>query len=118
MALAGHWEFFNLSGGYVVSLYGVSSGLDAIVMRFSSLPGCKLQGNASLTATWSNGFQEISMKSGYRPIGTPILTWADDGQSCALTGTKEKIAYETTAVAGSNTVKNLGSTAIPILTLR
>jgi hypothetical protein len=120
LTLNGPWYFFAMNTGYHVNV--ASTSPEGIVLRFTSLPGCKLRGNANLIGTWSNGMSlPKSFKSGYHADSGFALTWANDGGTCALAGKAEAVSYEdeaytaTTRNAIINTVTDLTSPTTPIL---
>jgi hypothetical protein len=114
ITLASEW---NVSPtGYSVFLVRIAS--EPIVMRFSSLPGCKLAGGTALGGIWSNGTTAPTLlKSGFHAHGGTPLTWANDGGSCALAGKTEEVSWESaTGVAGqSQMVTDLTSPTTPII---
>lgn len=82
---------YNLTttSGFNTSLAG-----GTVTMRFSSLPGCKLSGNPPLFGLWLNGIGvPKQLKSAYHAHGAAKLTWSDDGATCALSGTTEKMTW-------------------------
>jgi hypothetical protein len=92
LTLSGKWQ--AVTGTYWFNL--AATGTDAVVLRFSSLPGCKLTSNAGtiLGGVWSNGTTTPSfLKSGYHAHGTRGFTWANDGGTCALAGQTEAVSY-------------------------
>jgi hypothetical protein len=91
LTLSGQWR--AITTAYRFNL--VASGTETAVLRFSSLPGCKLvAGNVILGGIWSNGTTTPSLlKSGYHAHGTRGFTWANDGGSCALAGQTEVVSY-------------------------
>lgn len=93
MTLPGSWSFSGF--GYIAA---VTTKPEGLVMRFASLPGCKLTnaGALLLVGLWSNGTNTPTLlKSGFHAHGkTPVLTWANDGGSCALAGKAETVAWE------------------------
>jgi hypothetical protein len=118
LTLAGEWKL-AASGFYAVL---TSSSPTAITLRFSSLPGCKLSGSATLNAIWSNGTTTPSLlKSGYHAHRGFVLAWANDGATCALTGSKEAVEYESeqnaesTSVGALALVTDLTSPSTPII---
>ncbi|HEY2715588.1 MAG TPA: hypothetical protein VGI73_05135 [Solirubrobacterales bacterium] len=82
----------------VVSL-GQLAG-EATVMRFSSLPGCKLTGLMTLRGIWSNGI--LKNQSAYHADSAAPLTWANDGATCALAGQSEAVSYSDLTVSGQS----------------
>jgi len=92
LALSGKWQV--TTGPYSFNLF--ATGTDSVVLRYSSLPGCKLTNGAGtvLNAVWSNGLTTPSLlKSGYHAHGTRGFTWANDGGTCALAGQVETVSY-------------------------
>jgi hypothetical protein len=123
LTLSSTWLFGTLVDSHLPGLS--PTGPEGIVLRFSSLPGCKL-GNASqqllLLGVWSNGVTTPKLlKSGYHAHAEGSLTWANDGGTCALAGQKESLGYEDeygTVPARFpviNTVNNLTSPTTPII---
>jgi hypothetical protein len=112
LTLSGTWQMSAV--GYYPLL--VSSGTELAVMRFTSLPGCKLSTNGMiLSSTWSNGTTTPTLlKSGYYPNAERPFTWANDGGSCALAGTQETVHWGNTA-GRSQTVTDLTSPTTPII---
>lgn len=93
VTLSGTWK---LATGTTAKVGLVGEGTNAVTMRFSSLPGCKLTANVvALSGIWSNGTTTPSlMKSSFTPESGFALTWADDGASCALRGTREVLEFD------------------------
>ena len=121
LAFAGKWV---LSGSnYLLQAAGGVAGGDGVVLRYSSLPGCKLKVSGGvLSGVWSNGVTTPSLlKSGYHAHGTRGFTWENDGGSCALAGKTEAVSYsqETgvspTLTGASSVVNNLTSASTPII---
>jgi hypothetical protein len=120
ITLASEWSFGIGSGTFFVFLF--PKGGETVVMRFTSLPGCKLAGSPNLAGIWSNGVASPTLlKSGYHAHNGSVLTWANDGGSCALAGKTEGLAYEDQALPtppyGSvvNTVNDLTSPSSPVI---
>lgn len=118
LTLAGEWTLTATGFNAIVSNYASS----AVTFRFSSLPGCKLSGSAVLVALWSNGSTAPTfLKSGYHAHRGFSLTWANDGATCALAGSKEAVEYVSEQVnEGSSTgvvapVTDLTSPTTPII---
>lgn len=118
LALAGEWRLNH--AGYYVTLQSTSA--EAITLRFTSLPGCKLTGAQSLIALWSNGTTTPTLlKSGYHAHRGFSLKWANDGASCALAGKSEAISFGDDVVSGelgvgvAQTVENLTTPSAPII---
>jgi hypothetical protein len=109
ITFAGEWQIS--ANGWSVAL--TNGYFESIVMRFASLPGCKLISvGAPLWGIWSNGvYGEFS--SGYHPHGVVPMRWENDGGSCSLARQIENLAFEdqgTTAASGAvSEVKNLSS---------
>lgn len=108
--IAGSGNYFNLA----------NNSSESVVMRFSSLPGCKLAGNGIWSGLWSN--QMTATTSGVHfDAERPTLKWANDGGTCALAGQSETVWWESSAGSIGNragfslTVKNLTSPGTPIL---
>jgi hypothetical protein len=119
ITLASEWSFGIAAGTFIASLF--PKGAETVVMRFSSLPGCKLAGAPNLGGIWSNGTTSPTLlKSGYHAHTGSVLTWANDGGSCALAGKTEGLAYEDQALPTPpyapvvNTVTDLTSPTTPI----
>lgn len=91
---------------------------DAVVIRSTTLPGCKLTSTGS-----SAGFQGLFlngtttpkvMQSLYHAHGVDrSYTWANDGGTCAIAGKKEAVVWG--ASNGVSNVKNLTNPATPII---
>jgi hypothetical protein len=113
LTLSGTWQMSAV--GYVPLFYSTGTS-EAGVMRFSSLPGCKLvSGSLFLSSTWSNGTTTPTLlKSGFYAHSEPLFTWANDGGSCALAGTKENVKWES-ASGQSQVVTDLTSPTTPII---
>lgn len=96
----------------------VGNPADAVVIRSTTLPGCKLTSTGSLS-----GFQGLFlngtttpkvMQSSYHGHASErSYTWADDGGTCAIAGKKEAIAWGNGI--GVIPVKNLTTPATPII---
>jgi hypothetical protein len=119
ITVSGEWSFATAGTTFMVSLFPKAS--EAVVMRFSSLPGCKLAGAPLLHGIWSNGATAPTLlKSGYHADTGSQLTWANDGGSCALAGKTEPVVYEDRSAAPPlygpiyNTVTDLTSPSTPI----
>lgn len=123
MAFAGKWVAGMVNNGYGFQLAGGVAGGDGIVIRYSSLPGCKLKvAGGMLTGVWSNGVTSPSLlKSGYHAHSTRGWTWENDGGSCALAGKTEAVSYSqefgaSPSITGvSSVVNNLTSAGTPII---
>lgn len=88
----GKWKVQPFEYGF--NLFSTIS--EELTLRYSSLPGCKLTSNGIvLSALWSNGTASPAMKSGYHAHSTRGWVWANDGGSCALSGQKETVSYQT-----------------------
>jgi hypothetical protein len=118
LSLSGEWKL--IASGYTTML--TSTSPEAVTMRFSSLPGCKLTGTAALLGIWSNGATvPYSMNSGYHAHRGFPLTWANDGGTCALAGKQEAVSYQNELVSGSistgavSSVADLTSPGTPII---
>lgn len=111
LTLSGKWQ--ALTGPYLFNL--VATGTDTVVLRFSSLPGCKLAaGNTILGGVWSNGLTTPSLlKSGYHAHATRGFTWANDGGTCALAGQTEAVSY----AEESGTAPTVGAAVAPVSNL-
>jgi hypothetical protein len=117
IVLSGSWSFIAPAP---TNPYGVNIGGTA-TLRYSSLPGCKLSGSTLMSGIWSNGtgFPK-TLKSGFHGHFGGVMTWSDDGASCALTGKTEKVSFaqETGAGSGlpsSSVVTDLTSPTSPVL---
>jgi hypothetical protein len=118
LTLSGEWQF--VAAAFMTVLHGTTG--ESVVLRFSSLPGCKLVGNGVLVGTWSNGVTTPSLlKSGYHAHNANNLTWKNDGGTCALAGKTESLAWEDQTAPPPvygvvlNTVNNLTSANVPIV---
>lgn len=114
IALSGKW--FAHGANYILNLLG--SGTEPVVLRFSSLPNCKLKGGSSLMGVFSNGVTSPSLlKSGYHAHSSRTWTWDNDGGSCALAGKTETVSYssESGGLPVSNPVTDTTSPATPII---
>jgi hypothetical protein len=88
----GKWKVQPFEYGF--NLFSTTS--EELVLRYSSLPGCKLTASGIvLSALWSNGTTSPAMKSGYHAHSTRGWTWANDGGTCAVSGQKETVSYQT-----------------------
>lgn len=92
--------------------YRINFSVPTLTLKFSSLPGCKLSGNPFLAGLWLNGV--LNKKSAYYAETAASLTWSDDGASCALTGKKEALTWNTGGTGAYNTVNNLTSPSLPV----
>jgi hypothetical protein len=112
LTLSGTWQMS--AHGYTPLIYSTSA--ESAILRFTSLPGCKLYNSTpTLVGTWSNGTTTPTLlKSGFYPHSIPLFTWANDGGSCALAGTKENVNWETGST-GSQVVTDLTSPTTPII---
>jgi hypothetical protein len=120
LTVGGSWKFG--AEGYLVTITGTT---EPVVLRFASLPGCKLTSSALvLTSLWSNGTTTPTLlKSGFHAHSASAggLTWANDGASCALAGKTEAYSWESaTGIPGagygqSQTVTDLTSPTTPII---
>lgn len=91
ISINGEWSF--VAGKSQLVQFG-STNPEALVMRFSSLPGCKLAGTYKVMGLWSNGWTSPTLqKSGFLAHSSVGLKWANDGGSCALAGKEEGVAY-------------------------
>jgi hypothetical protein len=117
VSFAGEWK--AQASGYVFNVY--SSASEAITMRFSSLPSCKLTSGPLFNGWWSNGVASPALKSGYHAWMTKISTWANDGGTCALAGQTEPITWltgtkiPTLEQVNTFSVNNLTSPSTPII---
>ena len=120
ITVGGAWTFGG--DGYFATVVGTS---EPVVMRFTSLPGCKLtSGGLALSGLWDNGTTTPKLlKSGFHADSASSggLTWANDGGSCALAGKTEAYFWESatgTPTAGygrMQTVTDLTSPTTPII---
>jgi hypothetical protein len=90
---------------------------EATVLRFASLPGCKLTGIMELKGIWSNATP--GFKSTYHADSAAPLTWENDGASCALAGKKEVVTYSDLSGTEAKSpivhqINNLTSPSTPI----
>lgn len=108
----GEWKLG--ASNYTFLLGAVGSPSNAVEFRSTTLPNCKLSGYFSLGGLYHNGTTSPkSLKSGMQPITSSSLTWANDGGTCAIAGTKETLAYG--SGFGIWTVNNLTTPATPII---
>jgi hypothetical protein len=112
MSVSGEWRLHPEVA--FVSLLGASA--ESIVMRFSSLPGCKLTGSVLLGAVWVNGTNAPAKKSAYHADGTGLLKWQNDGKTCALAGTSEPVRFEDTQALGNGTFRGPANAVVNNLT--
>jgi hypothetical protein len=91
VALSSEWVFSQAGPDpYEFGVSGTSG--ESIIMRFASLPGCKLIGQGIIQGLWSNGVTTPHfLASGFHAERIQPLTWANDGASCALAGTHENV---------------------------
>jgi len=109
--VSGSWKL-TVGGGYYP--YFTSASSEAIVMRSTSLPKCKLTGPAALGGIWSNGTTTPSLlKSGYHAHKDLTWTWANDGGTCAVAGATEPVKWE--SGNSSYPVNNLTTPTVPII---
>lgn len=118
ISVAGAWH--ATAGSYQFNLLGsgFETSTDAIAMRFSSLPGCKLASTATvISGVWSNGLTGPTLKSGYHGHSARGFTWANDGGSCALNGQKELVSFKSPSseIALVNSVTDLTNASTPII---
>jgi hypothetical protein len=68
-------------------------GTETVIMRFSSLPGCKLVSTAGLSVgLWSNGVSGAAAMESLVHYDTGVTsTWKNDGATCALAGQNEYV---------------------------
>jgi hypothetical protein len=124
ITLASNWAIktYTSTGSFLLVL---NKGPEAIVMRFSSLPGCKLVTPAgfNFSGVWSNGTTNPTLlKSQFYTVPHSInLSWKNDGGSCALAGKTESTAYEPySPIPGAepifaSTVTDLTSPTTPVI---
>ncbi|HET9593729.1 MAG TPA: hypothetical protein VFP17_12530 [Solirubrobacterales bacterium] len=91
---------------------------EAVVIRSTTLPGCKLSStgaSAGYQGLFLNGTTTPKvMQSSYHGHGVArSFTWANDGGTCAIAGTKEAVVWG--SGSGVNSVKNLTTPATPII---
>jgi len=115
ITLTGSWSLIN--SGHTVSIVAPGSQPEAVTLRFSSLPSCKLVGLGGFIGIWSNGITTSTLlKSVYHAHSSLSYTWANDAGTCALAGSKEQVSWEAgTGSAGYATVNNLTTPTAPIL---
>jgi hypothetical protein len=119
MTIGGTWKFWE--NGQTALLIG--NGPESIVMRFSSLPGCKLAtSGALLYGVWGNGVTTPHLFNSYFAADSVTsLAWANDGGSCALAGTKEAVSFTSSnssspyGIPSPSTVTNLTNPNAPIV---
>lgn len=99
VTFGGEWKLTAPTTTPVVNLGGSAA---TVTLKFSSLPGCKLSSTgANLFGIWSNGATGSTLlKSGYHPHGAQVLTWSNDGASCAVAGKTESVFWS--AETGTN----------------
>jgi hypothetical protein len=115
VTLTGAWSL--TAGGHTVALVAPGSQPEAAVLRFSSLPSCKLVGTPGFIGIWSNGITTSTLvKSIYHAHATVTYTWANDGGACALAGSNEPVLWEGgVPTNGTAVVNNLTTPTVPIL---
>ncbi len=120
LTVGSSWSFSTSINAFQTILSPVYPS-EGLVLRFSSLPGCKLVSSTALVGIWSNGVTTPKfLSSGYHAHSGGNLTWANDGGTCALAGKTESAAYENQYVPpltfpGVSPVNNLTSPTTPII---
>lgn len=120
MTLTGQWQV--TAGGYNFSIFSAGNN-EAVILRFSSLPGCKLNVGPKFNGNWSNGVTTPSLlKSGFSAHSAIFPgTWANDGGTCAPAGEKETVLFltgeksATSETHGVTPVNNLTSPTTPLI---
>jgi hypothetical protein len=121
--LSGEWKIAagglpeNTMANFILFVY--NSPPNSVVIRSTSLPGCKLgnTGAATFSNIFSNGLTTPkALQSNLHAHNNPTTasyTWANDGATCAIAGSKEVVSWESgfTAVP----VKNLTTPTSPML---
>jgi hypothetical protein len=108
----GEWKLLATNFSFQMAASGGPS--NAVEFRSTTLPNCKLAGNYVLGGLFHNGISSPkSMKSAMQPTSSSSLTWADDGGTCAIAGTKETLSYGFGYAVW--TVNNLTTPATPII---
>jgi hypothetical protein len=104
IAITGSWTFGNATeaGGNLSIAQLKPTTSESLVMRFSSLPGCKLKmGTGPFYGVWSNGYSFRPMMSSFHADRAIPLVWANDGSSsCAVAGQTETVSFEDHTVIG------------------
>jgi len=116
--LSGEWKLAPGGGGSGVAFILASYNLppDAVVLRSTTLPGCKLTTtNPNMVGTFNNGLTTPkALTSAFHAHGNPVsYTWANDGGTCAIAGSKEVVTWESSN--STVPVKNLTTPATPII---
>lgn len=98
LTLGGTWTF-----GGVNSVVSLGGGAATLTMKFSSLPSCKLSSNSpGLFGVWSNGASSPKLlKSSYHAHAGNVLTWSNDGGTCAVAGKTETVTWSAESSGGS-----------------
>ena len=114
--LSGEWKAAQASVG--VNIFVSSSPItDTVVIRSSTLPGCKLTNSGFIyQGIFANGTTTPKvMQSSYHAHGAnnQPFTWANDGGTCAIAGTKDQPIWGSGSSVTS--VKNLTTPATPII---
>jgi hypothetical protein len=102
---------------FIVSMRGESPSQEGLVLRFASLPGCKLSANILLGVWINSGGPAPLHQSGYLADSAGLSVWHNDGGTCALNGKTETISYEDLAFGDNpapNLVNDLTNPAAPI----
>jgi hypothetical protein len=108
----GEWKLVASNYTFLLAAFGLPS--NAVEFRSTTLPNCKLAGSFSLGGLYSNGTTSPkAMSSAMHPHASSSLTWANDGGTCAIAGTKETLTYG--SGTGIWTVNNLTTPATPII---
>lgn len=100
---------WSLASSGIWSAIIINTNPETLTMRFSSLPGCKLTNSnpavaVALRGVWSNGATTPTRANPvYTGMSSAPLYWANDGSSCALTGTTEQVAFTSSSTAAGVT---------------
>jgi hypothetical protein len=93
---SGNWSI-QASGNADTVIFGGGP----LTMKFASLPGCQLtSSNPVLSGVWSNSIN-TNVKSYYHADSGVILTWQNEGGSCALAGQQELVSYTDRTTSGT-----------------
>jgi hypothetical protein len=85
----------------------VSLDIAGIALRYSSLPGCRLDAVSlsSPTGIWSNGIGGVN--SAYHADGTIPAVWGNDGAAtCSIKGKAESLSFRTSGTFLNALVKD------------
>lgn len=114
LGLSGEWKAGVSGSAFTIGAFG--NPPDNVVIRSSTLPGCKLtSGAAGYQGLFLNGTTTPKvMQSSFHAHANPAsFTWANDGATCAIAGSKEVVSWG--SGIGANSVKNLTTPATPII---